>query len=269
MRSHALLDVASSSTPQGVKRSYIERMRSQGALVLRPTREVLPGWAARWDLAGSAPVKVRIVAGAAGPLGGDQLRLEVTVGAGAVLMLGAAAGTLVLPGVHGEQSRSDVSIAVADGGTLIWNPGVQIAARDCHHTTLNTIDLAAGARLYAREEIALGRFGEEPGRFRQRMRVTREGKPLYDQELAIGPGAPGWNSAAVTGKRRSLGTIVLVDPRRAVRPPPQESVPDTAVPDTAVMELSDEASLISSLAPDAIELGRRLDAAFSRSLAGH
>ncbi|THJ65464.1 urease accessory protein UreD [Arthrobacter echini] len=262
MRSHAVLDIGSSQTTQGVTRSIIERMRSQGALVLRPTKEVLPGWSAQWNVPGTKPVMVRIVAGAAGPLGGDQLRLEVTVGKGAFLMLGAAAANLVLPGVHGEQSRSDVSITVAEGGTLIWNPGLQIAARNCHHTTLSTIDLAAGARLYAREEIALGRFGEEPGRFRQRMRVIRDGKPVYDQELAIGSGAPGWNSAAVTGNRRSLGTIVIVDPQRAALPQSQAMVADTAV-----MELSDEATLISSLAPDAIELGRRLDAAFNGLLA--
>ncbi len=256
MRSHALLDIACSTTGQGPRRSYISRMRSQGALVLRPTREILPAWSTRWDLAGSTPVMVRVVAGAAGPLGGDQLRLEVTVAEGAVLMLGAAAANLVLPGVHGQQSWNEVTIAVADGGTLIWNPGVQIAARDCHHAALSTIHLATGARLYAREEMALGRHGETPGRFRQRMRVIRGGKPIYDQELSVGSEAPGWNSAAVTGGRRSLGTIVIVDPHGS----PEWSAQAVA-PDTAVMALSGEATLITSLADDAIELGRRLNAA--------
>lgn len=258
MRSHARLHVIQTVDAQGMKRSHISRLRSEGALVLRPTRETLPPWTGRWDLEDEKPVTVRLVAGAAGPLGGDSLRLEVTVAEGAALMLGTVAATLVLPGVHGEQSCSEVNISVADGGTLIWNPGLQIASRDCRHQTLNTVALARDARLFAREETALGRHGETPGEFRQRLRVTRAGIPIYDQELAVGPGVPGWDGAAVTGNRRSLGTILVVGPLGGI---PKTHL-DDAPPDTALMRMSEDTLLITSVAPDAVELDRRLTTTF-------
>lgn len=259
MRSHASLEVNQSSDIRGAEYTHIGRLRSQGALVLRPTKEVLPAWSAAWNLQGKRPVTARLVAGAAGPLGGDTLRLDVTVTKGAVLMLGTVAATLVLPGVHGAQSISEVTLSVAEDATLIWNPGLQIAAAGCHHQASTIIHLAPTARLYAREEIALGRHGELPGKFHQRLRVTRGTKAIYDQELAVGSSAPGWNGAAITGNRRSLGTIIIVDPINAVGSKAQNDLPA----DTALMKLSSETALITSVAPDAVELNRRMSHAFA------
>lgn len=259
MRSDASLEVNQIFDIRGAEYTRISRLRSQGALVLRPTKEVLPAWSAAWNLQDRRPVTARLVAGAAGPLGGDVLHLDVTVTDGAALMLGTVAATMVLPGVHETQSISEVSLSVADDATLIWNPGLQIAAANCHHVARTTIHLAPTARLYVREEIALGRHGELPGRFHQRLRVVRGDKAIYDQELAVGSSAPGWQGAAVTGDRRSLGTIIIVDPINAMGSKAQNDLPA----DTALMKLSSDTALITSVAPDAVKLDRRLSSAFA------
>jgi urease accessory protein len=159
---------------------------------------------------------VALVAGAAGPIGGDHLRLDVEVGPGAALAVGAVAATVALPGSHGEMSSSQVNVTVAEHGTLVWMPGTLIAARGCHHESVTTIRLEPHSRLLLREELMLGRHGESPGSLQQRLRVTLAGRALHDQELRVGPEAPGWGGPAVTGGRTALGTILVVgDDERA------------------------------------------------------
>lgn len=242
----------------------IQRMRSQAPLILRPTRQRAPAAVHHWNLDPDQCAGVSIVAGAAGPLGGDHLRLDVEVKAGASLIVRAVAATLVLPGPHGLESRSEVNIKVASGGTLVWLPGKQILAERCYHEALTKIDLEDGARLFAREELVLGRHGETPGAVRQRLRLTYGGVASHDQELAVGEGAIGWDSSAVTGGRRALGSVLIVDPESTGRTDAPSPAPED-IPDTAVMALDSRSVLVSSLAEDSILLTRQLDA----SLAGY
>jgi urease accessory protein len=262
MRAHAVVEIERENHRNGDTRMRINRLRSEGALVLRPTREALPTWADCWSIPAAEVVTVRTVAGAAGPLGGDHWRLDVSVGEGATLMLGAVAATLVLPGRHGTMSVSEVNVSVAAGGTLIWRPRAQIAAKDCRHISTTRIDIAADARLFAREEFLLGRHNEAPGDFQQRLRVTQEGKPIYDQQLSVGPAFPGWRSAAVTGGRHALGSILIVDSADESMTPFTSAVA-VDCPDTAILQISGQATLISSLANDSVQLQNRLDRAFA------
>ncbi|SDB86238.1 urease accessory protein [Sanguibacter gelidistatuariae] len=257
MRAHARLRVELERDRYGGATTRVRRLRSEGPISLRPTNELLPGWAQDWGASAQEAATVRSMAAAAGPLGGDDWTLEIEVAEGATLLLGAVAATIILPGVHGGESRSDVTISVAQGGTLIWLPGAQIAARGCRHVAFNRIDLAEGARLYAHEEILLGRHREDPGSFRQRLRVAREGVPLYDQEIAVGPESPGWASTAVTGRRRALGTILVVDTDAERLDVLRVADPSTN-PDTAVMRLDDTAAIVTSLAQDLTQLRQNM-----------
>lgn len=241
----------------------IQRMRSQAPLILRPTRQWAPAAVRHWNLDPDQCAGVSIVAGAAGPLGGDHLRLDVEVKAGASLIVRAVAATLVLPGPHGLESRSEVNIKVASRGTLVWLPGKQILAERCYHEALTRIDLEDGARLFAREELVLGRHGETPGAVRQRLRLTYDGVASHDQELAVGEGAIGWDSSAVTGGRRALGSVLIMDPETEGHDYALPSVPES-IPDTAMMKLDARSVLISSLARDSIMLTRQLDAGLAR-----
>lgn len=262
MRAHAKLRVEREVAGDGSAQVRMPVLRSEGALVLRPTGERLPDWVARWGINRSDAATVRLAAGAAGPLGGDHWRLDIEVGDGATLVLSAVAALLALPGVHGEESWSEVNIAVAENATLIWQPGIQIAAAGCRHTAVTRIDLAVGARLYAREVVVIGRHGEEPGNFRQRLRVTRDGAALYDQELAVGSDSAGWNGAAVVGARRALGSLLIVDrDDESLDCFGAATSPDQ--PDVAVMRLAPDAVLITCLAADTIDLRDHLDTAFA------
>lgn len=260
MRAHAKLRVALEGSAGG--RAHLPVLRSEGALVLRPTSERLPTWTSVWAINRTEAATVRLAAGAAGPLGGDHWRLDIEVGEGATLVLAAVSAQVALPGVHGAQSWSETNISVGRGATLIWSPASQIAAMGCRHAAVSRIDLADGARLFARDEVVIGRYGEQPGNFRQRLRVTRDQVPLYDQEIAVGTESGGWNSAAVVGDRRALGSIVLIDPHTenldCFGPAASEDRPNTAT-----MRLAPDAVLISSLADDTIALRNQLDAAFA------
>jgi urease accessory protein len=262
MRAHAKLRVQRRPGGLSTPRDHVSRLRSHGPLVLRPTGERLPEWTSRWGLDPDDGVTVRLAAGAAGPLGGDHWRLDVEVGDGAALQLAAVSASLVLPGAHAERSLSETTISVGADAMLIWSPAAQIAAASCRHAGLSRIDLGPGARLCAREEVVIGRYGEQPGDFAQRLRVTRGGEPLYDQELAVGSAFAGWNSSAVVADRKALGSIVVVDPETTHLDLFTHTVsPD--LPDTAVMRLAPDAVLVTSLAPDMIALRHRLDVAFA------
>lgn len=93
---------------------------------------------------------------------------------------------------------------------------------------------------------------------RQRLRVCLGDRPLHDRELAVGPGAAGWDGMAVTGGRRAIGSVLVVDPAwgddRISWPGP------AAGADTALLPLSGPAVLITALAHDGLALRRRLDA---------
>lgn len=154
--------------------------------------------------------EVHLVGGAAGPLGGDDLRLEIDVGPGAALCVRTVAASIALPGrAGGAISRTRICARVAAGARLTWLPEPLIAARGCRHEALATVELAAGARLVWREELVCGRHGEPPGDVRLSLDVRRDGRPLHRHELAVGPDAPGWAGAAVLGGAGAFGTLLL------------------------------------------------------------
>jgi urease accessory protein len=262
MRASARLEVTSRPGRAGKQRTTITGLRSDPPLVLRPTHPVRPEPLQRWGLGGCSTARVSLVSGAAGPVGGDELRLDVEVGRGAVLVLRAVAASVVLPGPHGAASSLRTRVRVGRDATLVWLPGQVIAAQGCKHEAVTHIDLDDGARLLVREELLLGRHAEQPGSIRQRLRVTLAGRPLHDQELAVGSEASGWAGPAVTGGRRATGTVLVVDPEldRAAGQP----IAGTATDSGAVLPLAGPAVLLTALANDAHALRQRLDCLVAR-----
>lgn len=217
-------------------------LRSEPPLVLRRT----------------GPAQVHLVGGAAGPLGGDVLRLDIEVGAGAALCVRTVAASIALPNKAGDESRMEIRATVGPGGRLTWLPEPLIAASGCHHVASSTVDLAGAARLVWRDELVCGRHGEASGDARLGTAVRLDGRPLYQHELAVGPAAPGWSGAAVLAGAGAAGSVLLVDPAWAETGPPPAAV---LGPTAALMPLAGPAALALATGPDLSGVRPYLEAA--------
>ncbi|MCY0917129.1 urease accessory protein UreD [Streptomyces sp. NBC_01426] len=206
----------------------------------------------------AAEAEVMLVGAMSAPLGGDHLTVEATAGPGARLGLRSAAATLALPGRGGEPARYDVRLTLAEEARVRWLPEPLVSVRGSDLRVTTRVELAPTARLLLREEQVLGRSGEVPGLLRSRLTVDRAGRPLLDQEVACGPGAPGgWDGPAGLAGHRALGQLLVVDPRFAQAPPAAAVLGEFAV----ATALPGPAVLVTALAPDALRLRELLDAA--------
>ncbi|MFF4183164.1 urease accessory protein UreD [Streptomyces sp. NPDC001691] len=219
-------------------------LEGEGPLALRRTRARGPHH------------RVTVVGAMSAPLGGDRIAVEAEVRAGARLAVDSSAATIALPGRDGERAHYDVRLTVGEGAELRWLPEQLISARGSDLRMRTRIELAAGARLVFREEQVLGRHGEETGTLTTRLTVHRAGRPLLDQELAYGPGAPGgWDGPAVLGGHRAAGQLLLVGPEFADRPAEPRVLGELAV----LTPLAGPGLLVTAVAEDARLLRRTLD----------
>jgi urease accessory protein len=231
-------------------------LRGESPLLLRRTGPRVPGG-----------VTVHLVGGAAGPLRGDELRLDIEVGPGAWLELLSVAAQLALPGRPAPPSRLTVVASVAAGGTLRWLPEPLIAAAGCDHVAVTRVAVEAGGSLLWRDDLVCGRHGEQPGDFVADTLVTYDGSTLYRHELAVGPWAPGWAGAAVLGDGRAVGTVVTAGPGAVPTGPagPGAGPTGPAGPHAAVMPLAGPGVLATAVGADI----RAVRAALDPFCAGH
>jgi urease accessory protein len=174
-------------------------MRSEPPLLVRHTPSA------------TGPATVHLLGGAAGPLGGDELRLEIVVGERARLHIVGIAASVALPARSGASSRMTVTARVARGGELHWLPEQLIAAHGCHHAAMSNVELAEEASLLWREELICGRHEEEPGDITVSTSVTYAGKPLLRQALQVGPAAVHWAGPGVLGGAKAAGCLLGVN----------------------------------------------------------
>ncbi len=195
----AAAEIEAIAGPDGVTRLPV--LASQVPLVLRRTASA-----------------VYVVGGAAGPIGGDELRLRITVGAGAFLRLRTAAASVALPGLDGHESALRVSASVAAGGRLEYLPEPVVVAAGARHATQVSVTLAAGASLLLRDELLLGRHGEAGGAARTVLRVDYAGRPLLRQSLAVSGTDPASLGPAMLSGHRAVGSLLVVSQPPARRP---------------------------------------------------
>lgn len=238
----------------------LKRVRSEPPLVVR------------WTIDG-----LTLVAGAGGPLGGDDLGLELVVGDLAHLHVGSAAATVVQPGREGGAALLAVCARVGERACLRWCPEPTVVATGATLESTTTIDCASTSRVTWREVIALGRHEERPGDAISRIEVTVDGVPVLRQETRIGPGAPpGWDGPAVTAGHRVHGTLLLLGPgpddltasAAAARPAHRGQAPVIGVPRAdpssgcaATLRLTGGGLLVTALGPSTLSVLRALDAA--------
>jgi urease accessory protein len=203
------------------------------------------------DLRSEAPLLLRdtgdalyLVSGAAAPLGGDELALDVEVGCGATLRVHSAGATLAQPSPRGDSSSMRTRLSVGDGGSLAWSPEPLVSVVGSSHLVDTGVRLGAGSRLGLVEEVVLGRWGEATGRVTTILRVTRGGRPLLAHDLDLGAGADGWASAAVVGDARAVRTELHVGPPSG---PPAVHLDGPAR--AASFPLAPDATLVVALGP--------------------
>lgn len=93
--------------------------------------------------------------------------------------------------------------------------------------------------------------------------MYRAGRPLLDQELACGPGAPGgWDGPAVLADHRALGQLVVVRPEFETEKPSAALLDEAGT--AALTPLAGPAVLVTAVAPDALQLRRTLDEVLGR-----
>ncbi|MET9552474.1 urease accessory protein UreD [Streptomyces sp. NPDC006645] len=240
--------------PDGRGGTALPVLQSDGPLAPRRTRAVTgPG------------ARVTVVGAMSAPLGGDRLALEVVVRDGAALTVDAAAAMIALPGRRagdepGDHARYDLRLTVGADAVLRWLPEQLISVTGSDLRAHTRVELAPTARLVLREEQILGRHGEAPGTLTTRLTVHRAGRPLLDQQLALGPGAPGgWDGGAVLGGRRAIGQLLVVAPEFEEKPVTAQLLGETAVR----TPLAGPGALVTALAPDARALRRVLDDALA------
>lgn len=219
-------------------------LESDGPLALRRTRATGSG------------LRVTVVGAMSAPLGGDRLAIEAEVRQGGWLAVDSAAATIALPGRVPGPAHYDVRLTVGENAELRWLPEQLISAYGSDLRMRTRVELAATARLVLREEQILGRHGEQPGTLSTRLTVHRAGRPLLDQELGYGPGAPGgWDGPAVLAGHRAAGQLLVVDPAFEEKPAATRLLGETAM----LTPLAGPAVLVTAVAPDARDLRRVLD----------
>ncbi|WP_267595726.1 urease accessory protein UreD [Carbonactinospora thermoautotrophica] len=209
MRAQAIVGVAAD---QG--RSRFVQLRSQPPLTLRPT--------------GSGCL--HLVASAAGPLGGDELRLTVHVGPRADLELRGLGALLALPGGVARPATMLTELRVADGAWLDARFPPTILGRGCLLHSRLSVELAQHAGLLWSEVTVLGRHAEPSGRAVQTLSVTRGGRPLLRATTDLRDPAL-YRSPAVLGVARAVGHALVVPPQD----PRDEAATHAPTPDTHAM----------------------------------
>jgi urease accessory protein len=209
----------------------------------------------------TGPNEIHFVGGAAGPLGGDELSIELEVGPGATLWVRTVAASIALPGRDGAESRTSVHATLGPGARLVWLPEPIVAAARCHHHNLSAVELSAGAALVWREEVVLGRHGEGPGDIRLSTVVRRDGRPLYRGDVALGPAHP--DGPAILGGARVLATLISTDRTDMSAISGISAIPPT--PRAAVMPLAGGGVVATALGDDLAETRALTDRLVTRA----
>ncbi|MDX6744691.1 urease accessory protein UreD [Actinocorallia sp. A-T 12471] len=216
--------VTAEAGPDG--RTRLTRLRSDGPIALRET-----------------PDGVYLVGAAAGPLGGDRLRLDIEVGAGASLTIRSVATALAMPG----DGESVYTIDARVDGHLDFAPEPTVAVRGCRHRAVTRIDLGPSATLRWLEELVLGRHNEPPGLHTSRIDITRSGHPLLRHELRADPTS---RSRAILADAKAIGSLIRTE----------TSTPHTQ-PGLAILPLSSGGTLANAHAPNTPTLRHLLQTA--------
>lgn len=139
-----------------------------------------------------------------GVVGGDQLRVEVDVGASAAALL-TTPGAAKWYRANGRPSGQTIHLSVAAGGALEWLPQEAIFYDGAQVDLRSTIELHGDARYIGCDMLCFGRTasGERftHGAIRQRSTIRRDGTLIWFEQGALsGTGAMMQSPLGLGGK---------------------------------------------------------------------
>lgn len=169
----------------------------------------------------TGPCRVHLVQAAGGPLGGDELALNVHLGVGASLHVCSAAATVVQPGNPPAPARWAVAADLADGAMLDWYPEPTVVCDGVELRSTMAVAVQRGARAVLREVVVLGRAGQRGGRFHGEFTVERDGVPQLAHTLLLDGADPVLAGPAGTGGARVVGMLAVVG--QGIDGPPQHA----------------------------------------------
>lgn len=151
-------------------------------------------------------VEVWMVASAASLLEGDELTVALRVDEACTLVVRTVAAQLVHPSVGGATSQFAVHADIGPGATLHWRPEPTIVTAGARYRAEATVRLAADARCTWRDELVLGRSGEDASEvgLETALRVDHGDRPLLRDGIRS---AHGWLGPAVLGGARYVGAV--------------------------------------------------------------
>jgi urease accessory protein len=222
-------------------------LRSSPPLSLRPVHT----WPTASLLEAGHGDRLCLLSSAAGPLGGDDVTLDLTVRSGACLTVVSAAASVALAGPASQWSAMTVRARVEAGASLQWMPEPLVVAAGSQHRSHAVLDLASSAIVTWRDVVVLGRHDGGSGRAWIRMTADLDGTPLLRHELRLGPGTPAWDGPAGIGDARVVASLLWAHP--------DLEVAAVADPDAGVFPLDGPAALAVALGRDVPTTLARLD----------
>ena len=195
---------------------------------------------------GAAILTLLLVGGAAGPIGGDDLRFSLRVGQGASGVVRSVAAMLVQPGPVGGPSVLTTAVSVGEGASLDWETQPMISVAGSDHRSTSQLVLAADATARWSETVVLGRHDEPSGRLALHQRIVRAGAVELDHELVLGTGAP--SGPGAHGDVRWVQSELVVGDTAATRSSSQVSptIVSGVFPLSAGVSLSTRAGVVPS-----------------------
>lgn len=188
-------------------------MRARAELTIEPGPH---GARLRWRsappivLRQTGPHRVHLVQAAGGPLGGDDLTLDVHLGAGATLELRSAAATVVQAGGRPAAAQWTMAASLATGAELDWRPEPTVVCDGAELRSRMTVEVQRGAQATLREVVVLGRASQSGGRYHGELAVDFDGAPLLNHTLLLDGADPALVGAAGTGGARVVGMLAVV-----------------------------------------------------------
>ncbi|WP_051581119.1 urease accessory protein UreD [Pseudonocardia acaciae] len=174
--------------------------------------DVEPGQRIRWRaeppvvLRRTGPSRVHLVQAAGGPLGGDDLALNLRLAAGTRLEVASAAATVVQPG--SGPVRWTVTAELAPGARLRWWPEPTVVCDGAELHASVRLRVAGGAGALVREEVRLGRHGQRGGRYRGTLTADHAGEPLVRHSTVLDGADPGLCGPAGTAGGRTVASVL-------------------------------------------------------------